>query len=916
MRKTHEKKLKIVQTNNFFLKEWARGIPYPQKLFTACLESVYISLNWAANDGNRLTHLKCTDNVGLLSKVFTKVRKKEKNVGNNNWVEKTADRGGLCSAVWCLIASDDGLDSKNTLIIKPFGLMEFAIYTQPRFRVDEMTEVEYDLEDHCLTSHGGYDLDQGNRQVFHCPKCQKQFQWKSNLQRHLQQHEEGKTFHCEHCSKVFTDPSNLQRHVRSQHVGSRSHACQVCGKTFATSSGLKQHAHIHSSVKPFQCEVCRKAYTQFSNLCRHKRMHASCRMQVKCNKCYLPFPTATALTKHRRFCEGTQSLQQSSPFNHQNLTNQPNFSVPGPSISTNSLANGTSMSISGQQNSAGGAANPPTDPLTYIRPPFNSLYSHPSIYNPAYFPHPLVHPFLGLANSVKTAAVPDFAPAESNKYRNGLLAIADQSKSKKEGSVGSESNVSEEGSSSESDNENTYKSVKKSREMFSHHRQGSPKQASVCPTSTPLPSGEGISAFVSPRVSPSDSYGNDMPFDLSSNKRLRTASLNGEVSSNDQPLDLSVKINRKRKPSYAFSPDEDLKHKTHIFGDSQKSEGSRTPTTPTTPTSPSTPNSFHQVDSTSSSPISPGKFPLGYHRAIPPFLYDPMYRLPTKFNFQNTSDRYNQQFPTHRYPTFPMLPTNTTSAYEFMKSQMDRMGQRPYPDLLSPHMTKSKEKYSCKFCGKVFPRSANLTRHLRTHTGEQPYRCQYCERSFSISSNLQRHVRNIHNKEKPFKCHLCERCFGQQTNLDRHLKKHESDGPTIMDSPKATEHDDSNKKDDTYFEEIRSFMGKVTNMSPHHPAAHFLHSAFPDNNMKNRNASLPEQPSPQNVSSISDDDCHDSEPLRKMHKSDLDSSSEDKDIDPERASSTGSDIPPVTSPKKRLEFRYQNESDGNAEEDL
>ena len=43
----------------------------------------------------------------------------------------------------------------------------------------------------------------------------------------------------------------------------------------------------------------------------------------------------------------------------------------------------------------------------------------------------------------------------------------------------------------------------------------------------------------------------------------------------------------------------------------------------------------------------------------------------------------------------------------------------------------SKERYTCRYCNKVFPRSANLTRHLRTHTGEQPYKVSFPPQFFS-----------------------------------------------------------------------------------------------------------------------------------------------------------------------------------------
>ncbi|TMW50015.1 hypothetical protein DOY81_004932 [Sarcophaga bullata] len=180
------------------------------------------------------------------------------------------------------------------------------------------------------------------------------------------------------------------------------------------------------------------------------------------------------------------------------------------------------------------------------------------------------------------------------------------------------------------------------------------------------------------------------------------------------------------------------------------------------------------------------------------------------------TDNLTTSLLSHHNQNSPPRPAITPNQ-QYRQKRPTTVNSRTNTQVSSNLSYKSKDRYTCKFCGKVFPRSANLTRHLRTHTGEQPYKCKYCERSFSISSNLQRHVRNIHNKERPFKCEICERCFGQQTNLDRHLKKHEADaasmGLGINDRLRGgLRRFCENPAEESYFEEIRSFMGKVTQL--------------------------------------------------------------------------------------------------------
>ncbi|XP_051963373.1 MDS1 and EVI1 complex locus protein EVI1-A-like isoform X3 [Xyrauchen texanus] len=246
-------------------------------------------------------------------------------------------------------------------------------------------------------------------------------------------------------------------------------------------------------------------------------------------------------------------------------------------------------------------------------------------------------------------------------------------------------------------------------------------------------------------------------------------------------------------------------------------------------------------------PEPPKADPSLQHARPTPFFMDPIYRVEKrKMNdpFEVLKDKYMRPAPGFLFHPQFRMPDHRTwmSAIENMAEKLESFGSlkadsgdimRSVPsmfDFRAPPATlpetllrKGKERYTCRYCGKIFPRSANLTRHLRTHTGEQPYRCKYCDRSFSISSNLQRHIRNIHNKEKPFKCHLCDRCFGQQTNLDRHLKKHENGNisGTAMSSPRS-ELDSGiailEDKEDSYFNEIRNFISNTARntTSPSH----------------------------------------------------------------------------------------------------
>ncbi|RZC34119.1 transcription factor hamlet-like, partial [Asbolus verrucosus] len=579
-------------------------------------------------------------------------------------------------------------------------------------------------------------------------------------------------YRCDLCPKAYSHRPCLIKHRAVVHGEHRKYHCENCPKIFTDPSNLQRHIRTHHvGARSHACPECGKTFATSSGLKQHTHIHSSVK-PFQCEVCFKAYTQFSNLCRHKRMhadCRmqikcvkcGQSFSTVTSLSKHKRFCDS---TTPAPSLASqqqlplNSMASNNPFSI----------YRPPACHLPFFPTHFSP---YPQIFHPSGPPPPFINPLLfnPLPKS-KTEENQEGSPPKKQRMMSPerFLPVKERFTPPRVPSISAKISppTAEEANLTPSPARPNH-ILSNPRDQLSHHQE----------------------------ISEED----DFPKDLSrggETKTPRPQSVSSEEG--DQPLDLSVAWKKSRlvpheKPltkheirDLITPPTKPREEKIEVVDLEDEKK-----------------DAFDKISSTP---------PMAYPRPIHPMLLE-MYR-PNFPNFQSPQSNERLLPSPFGPPRFPFLNSlQPHRNFDLLRPGLQNLGNaRPFHDMIQQQAQgKMKDRYACKFCGKVFPRSANLTRHLRTHTGEQPYKCRYCERSFSISSNLQRHVRNIHNKEKPFKCPLCERCFGQQTNLDRHLKKHEADdgsgGVAVADSPGSS---NENEREDACFDEIRSFMGKVT----------------------------------------------------------------------------------------------------------
>mmetsp|Transcript_12431 Transcript_12431/g.25298 ORF Transcript_12431/g.25298 Transcript_12431/m.25298 type:complete len:295 (-) Transcript_12431:130-1014(-) len=140
------------------------------------------------------------------------------------------------------------------------------------------------------------------RQTFVCEICDKEFDRKSNMNKHIRHvHEKLRPYICRLCGKKFGQKSSIDKHVIVVHEKRRIHKCDLCGSRFGQVGDLNVHVRtVHEKKRPYGCATCGATFGLRSHLNKHLRVVHERQRPHSCTICSASFGEKSDLRKHEK----------------------------------------------------------------------------------------------------------------------------------------------------------------------------------------------------------------------------------------------------------------------------------------------------------------------------------------------------------------------------------------------------------------------------------------------------------------------------------------------------------------------------------------------------------------------------------------------------------------------------------------
>lgn len=145
-----------------------------------------------------------------------------------------------------------------------------------------------------------YCYDRNQEMKFECTKCKKKFPLKHMLQHHFQLRH-ARVLYCDYCQRSFNNKHHLARHILG-HTGMKPFKCNICRQKFSRKCKLQLHLQRHSKNKDYSCNVCNKEF-RFKNVFEKHKILICSEENIKkypylCDICKKRYENKKLIQKH------------------------------------------------------------------------------------------------------------------------------------------------------------------------------------------------------------------------------------------------------------------------------------------------------------------------------------------------------------------------------------------------------------------------------------------------------------------------------------------------------------------------------------------------------------------------------------------------------------------------------------------